>query len=333
MKPILIILLFSIALNASAQKIRFTETTNQWMTTSVNGDGCYFSTYFSYGTDTIIHGITYRKLFGNGSQYSGYHDMCYCGTYEFAAQYYYGIREDTIAGMVYYIGLSTGGADTQEHLLYNYNFNVGDSITYTFGGGSHTDTVVSIDSTLINGVYHKIFNFQNKVLGFQLSYTVLEGVGCTNSPVFPTFFGGCFEYGESLVCFYENGILPAAHAPINSCGSCTPNCPPYFNGTIFDNILNCGSMLSVKTINEQTPSITITPTPATDHIDITSDHPFPSNTFITVYDMSGKSVFRTSAEQQNTMTINTSECIEGLYMIIIQDNSGIIKKEKVVIAR
>ena len=32
MKPILAILFLSLALNAGAQKIRFTDTTNQWMT-------------------------------------------------------------------------------------------------------------------------------------------------------------------------------------------------------------------------------------------------------------------------------------------------------------
>ncbi len=332
MKPILTVLLLFITLSAGAQKIRFSDSTNQWTTLSVNGDGCYFQTSFRYGADTIIHGITYRKLFGNGSQYFGYHDVCYCGLPEFGSQYYYGIREDTIAGLVYYIVSSPGVPDTLEHLLYNYNLNVGDSINYAFGGGSHTDTVVSMDSTPINGIYHKIFNFQNKVLGFHLSYTVLEGVGCTNSPIFPTFFGGCFEYSESLVCFYENGMLPAAHAPINSCAANSPSCTPYFDGNIFDNIMNCGSFLSVKTINKQT-TFAIDPNPATDHIDIISDRPFAPNTSISVYDMTGRCILRTPAEQQNSVSINTGAWADGLYMVIIQDNNGILKKEKIVVIK
>ena len=98
----------------------------------------------------------------------------------------------------------------------------------------------------------------------------------------------------------------------------------------------CGSFqnasVEVPTINRQ-DVIYILPNPAKDHIDITSDHPFAPNTFITVYDMSGRSVFRTQAEQQNVLTVSTASWVDGLYMVIVQDSTGIIGKEKVVIVR
>ena len=205
-------------------------------------------------------------------------------------------------------------------------------MTYLYSYGTPidtmTDTVVSIDSTIINGVYHKIFNMQNIAYGSARSYTVLEGVGCTNNPVFPVYFTTCFEYGESLFCFSQHDMQPEIHAPINSCAVFATSCgPPLYS---FDNS-GCAGVLSIGATSKQMQNIAVSPNPATDHINITSDRPFVPNTFITVYDMSGRSVFRTLAEQQNSLTINTSEWIDGLYMIIIQDNSGIIKKEKMVV--
>jgi len=333
MRHIYTILLLSIAIQATGQKVRFTDSTNQWTTLSLRGgDLCSFQNTFTYGADSTISGITYRYMRDSSSLYVPGSCMgpgfCMGGV---GNLFNYLIREDTSAGLVYYFNT----VDTSEHVLFNYNLHVGDSITYLFPSTSITDSVASIDSTLINGVYHKIFNMQSKSNPTGRNYTVLEGIGCTNSPTFPAWFPGCFEYTESLVCFSEHGAYPTASAPINSCASY--NSYPCSNLYIpsFHNISGCvgaiTATLAENNINKQTPSATISPNPTIDHIDITSDHPFASNTFISAYDMSGRCVFRTQAEQQNTMTINTRDWIDGLYMIIIQDNTGIVKKEKIIV--
>ncbi len=330
MKHIPTILLLVFAINTNAQKIRFTDSTNHWTTLSLRGgDLCSFQNTFSYGADTTVSGISYRYMRESSSLFipgscmgSGF---CMGGG---ADSFNYLVREDTTSGIVYYIN----PFDTLEHLLFNYNLNVGDSITYLFPSNSFTDSVASIDSTLINGIYHKIFNMQNKGNPTGRNYTILEGIGCTNSPTFPAWFPGCFEYTESLVCFSEHGTYPTASAPINSCAAYSSYPCSYLFIPSFHNIAGCVGALATSNAKKQTPFLTITPNPATDHIDITSEHPFAQNTFVTVYDMSGRSVFRTQAEQKSSVTINTSEWrIDGLYMIIIQDNSGIIKKEKMVV--
>jgi len=323
MKSFLTILFISSAISANAQKIRFTNSTNQWTTLSINGDGCSFQNSFSYYTDTVVYGITYKSMNSIWSVYSGYHSSCYCGLADVGTQLNYLIREDTIAGMVYYFNPT----DSAEHILYNYNLNVGDSISYSIYPEIYTDTVASIDSVLYNGVYYKIFNFQNKALGSDRSYTVLEGVGCTNDPVFPSYFGGCFEYGESLICFYENGVRPAILAPINSCSGYGSAC---YDQTGFNNVTGCDVFLATTNIKKTTPNITISPNPAYDHI----DGQFGDNTNISVYDISGQCILRIKAAvQKNTLELNTSNWIDGLYMVIVQNNTGIIKNEKVVVMK
>ena len=101
------------------------------------------------------------------------------------------------------------------------------------------------------------------------------------------------------------------------------------------NSTDCGELQNFTAVSiiGNNSVVRVSPNPATDHIDITSDQPFAPNTFITVYDMSGRFVFRTHAEQQSVLTINTADWIDGLYIVIVQDNTGIIKKEKVVVRK
>jgi len=327
MKSFLTILFISLAISANAQKIRFTNSTNQWTTLSINGDGCSFQNSFSYYTDTVVYGITYKSMHSMWSVYSGYHSSCYCGLADVGTQLNYLIREDTIAGMVYYFNPT----DSAEYILYNYNLNVGDSISYSVYPAIYTDTVTSIDSVLYNGSYYKILNFQNKTLGSDRSYTVLEGVGCTNDPVFPSYFGGCFEYGESLICFYENGLRPGITAPINSCSKYGTSC---FYDSTFNNITGCDMFLSTNNIKKPTPDITISPNPSFDHIYITTDEQFDDNTTISVYDINGSCILKTKPSgQKSKVEINTTYWSEGLYMLIVQNNTGIIKNEKVVVMK
>ena len=172
MKNTITILFVLIALSAGAQKIRFTDSTNQWTTLSFNGGSlCSFENSFGYGADTTILGTTYRIMTELSSTFlPGVCIGTSSGCYSPAQRYF--IREDTTAG----IGYIFNPADTAEHMLFNYNLHVGDSFLRTYSVWSDVDTVVSVDSTLINGVYHKILNMQNTTT-WEINYTVLEGVG------------------------------------------------------------------------------------------------------------------------------------------------------------
>jgi hypothetical protein len=97
----------------------------------------------------------------------------------------------------------------------------------------------------------------------------------------------------------------------------------------------CGAFVkvlpdAVSQINK-TPEIIIVPNPAADRINITANR-IVENIMISVYDFSGRCFMQTqTAEQNNTTTINTSQLPNGLYMLTITDQSGLIHKQKISI--
>jgi hypothetical protein len=79
--------------------------------------------------------------------------------------------------------------------------------------------------------------------------------------------------------------------------------------------------------------VTISPNPASDHIDIVSGAPLSSDASIKVIDVTGRCIFLSTTNLNTSTTINSANWPDGLYLVIIQNNGGILKKEKVVIAR
>jgi Secretion system C-terminal sorting domain len=79
--------------------------------------------------------------------------------------------------------------------------------------------------------------------------------------------------------------------------------------------------------------INISPIPASDYFEIKTIKPFSSGTIISAFDMTGKRVFQSAADFQNVLNVSTSHWSAGIYLLIIQDNSGVIKKEKVIVDR
>ena len=314
MKPILSFLFISLALHVTAQKIRFTDHRNQWHTTGLFADCAYFATSYYYGADTVFHGMTYKPILT--SRYLG----AFCSMSD-GPPYGFYVREDTDANMVYFT-LRDGFSDTDEHILYNYNLNAGDTITYWQYGSPQLDSVTSIDSVFISGVSHKVFYIQTTSLPTPFVYTIVEGIGSAEDPLAPAWTSTCFEYFEALVCFAQDATYPLVNVPVETC---EPGYP-------VDTFRNGAGCLSLNIHNSKPPEPpTIVPNPANDQINVTSDQPFAPNTFISVYDMTGRSILHIRAERQNTVTVNTSEWADGLYMVIIPDNNGILKKEKIVV--
>ncbi len=330
MKNIITLIFLVISLASSAQKIRFTDNHNKWVTLGYTTDYAPFQASFFYDADTIAYGRLYKSMHNHRAYF-------YCESWVGGSCpglsggpiVHFLIREDTIAGKIYYRDISMSSTDTLEHLLYNYNFNVGDTINFS----GLTDTVASIDSTIINGVYHKIIYMRNNLYG--RSYTVLEGVGCTNSPLFPAYFVACFEYGEALTCFSQSGIYPVI-PPIsmNTCAAFTTFCCISLFIDSFDNVSKCGQVLSEKKVKTNNLTFRINPNPTYDHIDVTSSMQFDNNTFISVYDVTGRRVYNMKAdEDKTTITINTFAWNSGMYMVVIQNPNGVIKREKIVVLK
>ncbi len=313
MKNVITILFIFATLGADAQKIRFTDKRNNWSTTGSAMDCFYFSCYYSYAnSDTVIRGTSYCRIRYNRSvNYSvcttvmpGIGDLCY-------------VREDTIAHKVYYAG------DTAEYVLYDYNLVIGDNISYDNGGGVLIDSVIATDSILIYGIYHKTITLQSKYDHGYRMYTVVEGVGATATPFFPVSFGGCFEFNEMLACFAQDAVNPGF-------STMQSNCPG--GGIIYSNHTSCIALLSIPNAGSGPKLTEIYPNPASNEINITIGEK-NKNVMVSAYSIAGQCVYKAEIGEKNNWAINTSLWPAGLYMVIVQNNERIVKKEKVVVIK
>ena len=329
MKSTFVIALLLLSISASAQKIRYSDKRNHWLT---KGDQmslitwlCDHTCFLSFGADTAINGVVYQPLIIN-IVYEPY----YCGSIGIGNGPAMYIREDTLANIVYSIYAAGMANDTVEHVLYNFNLNVGDTIRYKGITGVFVDSVLRIDSAMINGINHKVFTMDhtanNPGGGYSGMYTIIEGVGSLGSYCHP--FSYCFERWEQLVCFaqdYDTGpAFVPIRAPFNACSQ------PFDS---LNTTLSCRT-LSIDIHHVHEASISITPNPAADQINIVLSGNIAGVAFISVYDVSGKCIYRSTEQSlKQTISINTSLWADGLYMVLIQNEDGIVKKEKVVIMK
>lgn len=201
---------------AKGQKIRFTDQQNYWTIYQVDADPFYIANYTAsgYSGDTVINSFSYKRYLG--PPYQGY------------------IREDTQARLAYYRGYYCC-QDTAEQILYDYNWQIGDSVLH----GDFHHYISGIDSVEINGIVHKVW-YVKQAYNFIAStdYYVIEGIGSTHGPTFP--IGPVqFEHAYTLTCFHNNGSTPAlSHAVDN-----------------FDNVVSCTLGLSVASLNAQAISV------------------------------------------------------------------------------
>lgn len=171
----------------------------------------------SYAGDTLIDGFQYKRIqeifvmtSSNGCCYppenlgSGF------------------IREDTIAKKVYWRSEAMAG-DT---LLYDFDVQVGDTLTGYMGSCDMTWTVGSIDSILIDLNYRKRINYE---VSFDpgIQFSIIEGIGSTYGLTTCPFVP--FEMGIFLSCYTVDGDLlyPPSGADMAACGDLTSAVDPH----------------------------------------------------------------------------------------------------------
>ncbi|MBS1584235.1 MAG: T9SS type A sorting domain-containing protein [Bacteroidetes bacterium] len=233
MKRFFLVLLFTFTqcVVSKAQKVHFTDSTNQWseLQPIYDAPNPWILDYssFSYVGDTTIDSFGYRN-FGFGW-----------------------VREDSIAKKVY---LREQDSDI---LLMDYNLKVGD----TFVGPYYQFPVLKVDSTQINSVWHKVWYFPFYTGGWYYDIDtiyVVEGVGCLETPTFMVAdYSGCIECGQPFIyCFSNNNTTPPL-LPQTGWLDNTTSCATYPH-------------LSVNTLHRSGAWINIYPNPATHDINITS---------------------------------------------------------------
>lgn len=239
---LLLLLLCSLSICTNAQKIRFTDSSNVWQIAD--------NPTLYYGGDTTIGDKYYRQMYQIVHFPSG--DTLHQQTHAL-------IREDTLLGRVYIRNKWTE-VDTFDHLLYRYDLNIGDTIQfdgYNDGPGYiyYVDSVIAIDSILINGFYHKVVTLQDTgaFLDWDHYYTYIEGIGALQGPLYP-YGGACIETRFALCCFQHDGSYPDIYMEYQNCWS----------GWIFNNS-NCDCeappSISIKKVAKNRLQILTVPNP------------------------------------------------------------------------
>ena len=273
------------------------------------------------GQDTLMYGHTYRKIMGR--QHFSYGTWGSYNNYTPAPpvtvvadtvdQFWGGIREENKRVYALYMQpvggpfFSAGGwanIDTVEQLVCDFNLNVGDSSTISY----YNVKVSGIDSTLIQGVYHKQIHYYSTD-GVSLDTIICtEGIG-PNYGIFPLADAGD-DYHTKLLCFAGDSI--AYTLPDQVCADVLPYGSPLPQ-----------SVAEINTGND----IVVYPNPVYDEVTITNPDNQPLS--VTIFDLSGKPVLKKNISGNIIMDMQNQAT--GIYFVIITNEQGmIVKKEKLL---
>jgi len=278
---LLLLLLGSFGLCANAQKIRFTDSANHWQSNGYTLAGPFeFEDYI--GPDTVIYGLHYRR-FSGGPIY---------------------VREDTLAGRVFY--RNTQSSDTAEYVLYRYDLNVGDTTHI----GHWVDSLVAIDSILINGTYHKVFTMLG-IAGFNYhGDTYVEGIGSLGGPFYPIEFICGPEARPYLTCFGQDTLYPPVGISYVGC----------YDSVVFNNNSSCLSdtFTAVESIYPASFAPDVIPNPATAN-SIIRMHGKVEKGVLVIRKMTGETVLVQEVENQDSVLIGPFLREAGLYFYELTD--------------
>jgi hypothetical protein len=213
------------------------------------------------------------------------------------------IREDTFAKKVYLRDFQ----NDSEIVLLDYNLNVGDSFVIQYSTAPpYKYTVHSIDSTLINMTWHRVWHFTRGSFGFWCD--IIEGIGCIQDPRY--MLQGVHIGGEAcwyMYCFSNKGINPPVSPKIE----------------FFDNSTSCAEFPTIKASQIAKKEMSIYPNPAHDEISI--DCPDGVNS-MTIRNAIGTIVYQ-SNNNSNKAVFDISRLCEGIYFVVA-NNRYIYKFEK-----
>lgn len=210
--------------------------------------------------DTLIGSYTYQKLVRTNID-------IYCSA-NTSTELYGFIRNNIELLQVFYRGIN----EVDETLLYNFNLQIGDTLTGTvFGAQVQNEyTVGAMDSILINNNYHKRYSINLR--GFFFNKYLIEGVGTTVGLLEAvTEFWPFYD----LRCYSQNGQLGYISPFTTECRLYTDTC---YVG------------IEVKTEGSK---VQVFPNPARDYLYIYMNNPQQENSGrrFTLYDITGRILY------------------------------------------
>jgi hypothetical protein len=300
MKYLLLFIFMSAGLQLNAQKVRFMDTANRWTLEHVCGQiGESTQQIYTYkiGKDSLVFGQIYKHIeivslenhregLGGGN----------CGDKYIGAFF----REDTTVKRIFC--LLKG--DSTEYLVYDENWQVGDTFSCCHGSTQHwRSTVEKRDSTFFNNSWHNVFKISIKIPTYTGFYYIIEGIGSTNGTAYPAW-PITFENSVRLRCFSNGGIYPAINPRIGA----------------FDNATSCEIVrLDVSKYVNGSAEIKITPNPGSETMGMEIS-PVLRKGHLWVVDVLGKVVFSVSIDGQGKIPIGQHLSVPGIYCYILQDD-------------
>lgn len=258
--------------------------------------------------DTVVDGKVYEFV---------HFTLFRADTIRFTIRYDEAIRKE--GSKVYYRDVSR--TESAEHLLYDYDLNVGESLTFTKTSTGEEVIIYTVDSigTIdINGEIKKKIYIRDHDFDFaaQEDGYIIEDIGLIWQSRHPLYFVGvAFDHTWLFSCFYNSeGLVFSNPEDFNFLEACQEEVP---NEICELNITSTKNQID-------TQPLSVFPNPVNDVLNITTD----SNSYLfKIHNASGQLIFAA----ENTKEYNFSQLPQGVYFLSAVDKtSGIIERGKVM---
>ena len=286
-KLLLIFLFFLLSFSSYGQKIHFGDSTNIWtISAGVAIMHVPYTTYIfnaKYTGVTTVNSKQYRILTNYDPTTSTSSIL---------------IREDTLLNKVFILMNDT------EHVYLDYNLKLGDTFFrvtpwYDSSYYAYEYYVSNFDSVIINGKWHRTWDVTPYPISYDppayQGYTIIEGIGCLNGPMYILYSAWTASETWALTCFSNNGSNPIVSPKVDG---------------YFDNAASCTE--GINQIAKQAGNIKIYPNPATTSLTIQSPNIINQ---ITITNLLGQRVYAHEYNPSTSLQVDVSGLQSGVYFV------------------
>ena len=199
--------------------------------------------------------------------------------------------------------------DKSIRTIYNFNLSVGDEVTYDFVSGSEILQIENIDSIFIDGEYLKRFHFSEPAASpYFLKEIWIEGIGSVHGPLFPvepTLFSSELPDSTNLSCYQVANAVLWHNSYYETC---------YVSNN-----------LSIR--DEDKDWIRIFPNPVNDVLNISLPENINGKATISILDILGKEIQKTSFAAVSELSISTTSLASGIYFIKLKLDAEVYVKK------
>ena len=274
-KNLFLVFIFTIATKVLIAQPQYFNVGTEWFETASYGasPNCLwtYTTQFTIIGDTTINGKVYHQIYYRRDEQNFFNNPS-CGP----AGFYSGIGPLLRQDGKNILRMTNNG----EEGLYDFDLQVGDTIQFK---PSYTDTVVGIDSVLINNTWRKKFMLSN-YFGFGNNF-IIEGIGHSSGLFYSDNPGPHISYNSSMLCFKQNGVS-------------------YLGGQCFFNL----------GISEDLPELKIYPNPVTEFLEIS--YPSSDSFQFTITNLSGVPLIKGSLKEN--LRVDVSRLNSGVYILQVR---------------